>query len=120
MKSDSPLRLSHTQLIEREPTFTEGEFTYELSPDARTVLFGFETFSGDLMHGKTLVVSIDGTQQQILNENCVLANDFEYGWTTQGAVVYITDSSQPENPDTFDDPSSNGSSSGIGMATSLR
>jgi len=81
-------RLSNTQNIDREQIFTDGEFYYSWAPDSSCVVFGFETYSGDLLHGVTLAVNKDGFRQQILDECRMLGNDFEFGWTSNNRLVY--------------------------------
>lgn len=88
-------RLSHTQDIDRDPIFTEGEFYYAWAPDSSSVVFGFETYSGDLLHGVTLAVNCDGSKQQVLNPFCTLGCDFDFGFTADNGVVFATEEYPP-------------------------
>lgn len=88
---DNYRRLSDTRDIDREPLFTDGEFSYNISSDNQSVVFGFEEFSADLMHGRTYIVNMDGSHQQLLNLDCIPGNNFQFGWTSDNRLVYVSD-----------------------------
>lgn len=82
-------RLTNTNSIERYDGAEEDKIYFVYSPDRKQILFGFSTSYGDLMHGDTHIVNVDGTGQHPIAIDYQLGNDLTYSWTNDSRLIYI-------------------------------
>lgn len=82
-------RLTNTNSIERYRGAEEDKINFVYSPDRKQILFGFSTSYGDLMHGDTHIINIDGTGQHPVAIDNQLGNDLIYTWTNDSRLIYI-------------------------------
>lgn len=85
-----PERLTRTNKLARMGTDDE-LICFCFSPDAQQVVFGVGTTAADVIWGATLIINQDGTGQSMLSEDTMLGSDFQYAWTTDSKLIYVTD-----------------------------
>lgn len=88
-KKTDTTQLSHTSELEyeMEDSFDKEFSYYDLSPDSSKLLFSVITSFGDLAHGPSYIVNINGKDQRKLETDC--ANSNRPIWFGENNLIYL-------------------------------